>query len=149
MIREATPGDLATLADFNQAMARETEARELDRATLEAGIASLLADSTKGFYLVAEAGGEIVGQLMVTYEWSDWRNASFWWIQSVHVAQAHRRTGVYTALHREVERRARAAGACGLRLYVERDNARAQATYRHLGMVRSRYDLFETQLSGD
>lgn len=145
-LRPATLADLATLADWNQAMARETEARELPRATLEAGIAALLRDPTKGFYLVAEREGLVVGQLMITYEWSDWRNATFWWIQSVHVAVEHRRTGVYTALHREIERRAREAGACGLRLYVERDNARAQATYEHLGMSRSRYELYETKL---
>lgn len=146
VLRPATVADLATLADFNQAMARETEARELPRAPLEAGIAALLQDPTKGFYLLAERDGLVVGQLMITYEWSDWRNATFWWIQSVHVAADHRRTGVYTALHREIERRAREAGACGLRLYVERDNARAQATYEHLGMSRSRYELYETKL---
>lgn len=147
LLRAAELADLPVLADFNQAMAHETESRELPRAPLEAGIAAVLGDPTKGFYLLAERDREVVGQLMITYEWSDWRNADFWWIQSVHVAEKHRRTGIYTALHREIERRARASGACGLRLYVDRDNARARETYAHLGMAHARYDLYEVTLS--
>lgn len=145
-IRAATLADLATIADFNQAMARETEGRELPRERLEAGIRAVLTDPARGFYLIAEREGVVVGQLMVTYEWSDWRNAPFWWIQSVHVDTPHRRTGVYSALHREVARRAREAGACGLRLYVERDNAVARQTYERLGMAHSHYDMFEVPL---
>lgn len=145
-LREATLADLGTIADFNQAMAQETEGRVLPRARLEAGIRALLSEAGRGFYLIAERDGTIVGQLMVTYEWSDWKNAPYWWIQSVHVHAEHRRTGVYSALHRETARRAREAGACSLRLYVERDNAVARRTYEQLGMAHARYDMFEVSL---
>ena len=145
-LRSAAASDAAVIAEFNAAMARETEGKELDRARLEAGVRGLIDDASRGFYLLAERGGELVGQLMVTYEWSDWRNGTFWWIQSVFVRADHRRTGVYRALHDEVRRRAREAGACGLRLYVEQENAPAQATYRSLGMDATRYLLFEVEL---
>ncbi len=147
-IREATLADLGTIADFNQAMAQETEGRALPRQRLEAGIRTLLADRGHGFYLLAERERVIVGQLMVTYEWSDWKNAPYWWIQSVHVHAGHRRTGVYSALHHETARRARDAGACALRLYVERDNAVARRTYEELGMSHAQYDMFEFALGG-
>ena len=145
-LRSASPADVPVIAAFNAAMARETEGKELDPARLEAGVRGLLDEESRGFYLLAERGGELVGQLMVTYEWSDWRNGTFWWIQSVFVAAPHRRSGVYRALHDEVQRRAREAGACGLRLYVEQENAAAQATYRALGMDATRYLLFEVEL---
>ena len=145
-LRSARPGDLATIVSFNLAIARETESKALDPAVLERGVAAMLANRVLGFYTIAEERGAAVGQIMVTTEWSDWRAAHFWWIQSVYVEPASRRRGVYTALHRHVENAARAAGACGLRLYVERANAAAQATYRRLGMRASGYDLFETSL---
>ena len=145
-LRAAVPEDAEALVAANAAMASETEGLELDRARLARGVEALLGDPGRGSYLVAEADGRIVGQLMVTREWSDWRNGWFWWIQSVHVDPAWRRRGVYRALHRECELRARAAGACGLRLYVDRANQGAQATYASLGMARSHYDLFETEL---
>lgn len=128
-------------------MARETEGLSLDRVRLARGIEALLGDPAKGSYLVAEAGGRIVGQLMVTLEWSDWRNGWFWWIQSVRVEPSWRRRGVYRALHSECERLARQEGACGLRLYVDRSNGGAQATYAALGMSRSHYDLYETDFA--
>ena len=146
-LREATPADLATLAGFACAMARETEARVLDRATVERGIAAVLDDPSRGRYLVAERGGEAVGTLMLTYEWSDWRAATWWWIQSVYVSPAARRQGVFRALYRHVEQAAAAdPGVCGLRLYVERDNRDAQSTYAALGMRESHYRLFERAL---
>ena len=144
--RIAHAGDRDQIADFNQRLAAQTEDRQLDTATIRAGVAALLADPAKGFYVLAERDGVVVGQTMVTYEWSDWRNAAVWWIQSVYVLDAHRRTGVYSALHAEIARRARDAGACELRLYVERDNARARATYEHLGMTHSHYDMYEQPL---
>jgi ribosomal protein S18 acetylase RimI-like enzyme len=143
-VRPARADDLAVLVDFNAALARETESRELDRPTLERGVATLLADPTKGRYFVAEDDGVVVGALCITYEWSDWRNAVFWWIQSVYVRAEHRRTGVYTALYRAIEAQAREdAGVCGLRLYVDHDNARAQSVYAALGMRESHYRFFE------
>ncbi len=148
-IRRATPADADTIAVFNEAMALETERKALDPATIRAGVRELLVRGDLGFYLVAEEGGTPVGQLMITYEWSDWRNGFFWWIQSVYVAAAERRKGVYRRLHehvREMARRER--GVCGLRLYVEKDNAIAQETYRRLGMYETDYRLFEETWAG-
>jgi GNAT superfamily N-acetyltransferase len=142
-IRAATLDDIDLLVDFNAAMALETEGKRLDPARLRAGVAGVFDDSRRGVYRVAELEGEAVGGLLVTFEWSDWRNADFWWIQSVYVRPAARGRGVFGALYRTVEAEARAAGACGLRLYVERDNARAQASYRRLGMDGTHYLMFE------
>jgi len=126
-------------------MALETEGKVLDAATIRAGIAAGLADPGKARYLVAEQDGRAVGTLMLTTEWSDWRNGWWWWIQSVYVAPDARRHGVFRALYAHVESEARATpGVCGLRLYVENDNARAQATYQSLGMNDARYRVFET-----
>lgn len=143
VIRDATVADLPFLVASARAMALETEAKPLAEAVVTAGVAGLLACADRGFYLVAERMQQPVGTLMVTYEWSDWRNGDFWWIQSVYVIAGARRGGVFRTLHAETARRARAAGAVGLRLYVEQDNARAQATYAALGMGRTHYALYE------
>lgn len=148
-VRPATSADANTIVDFNAAMAEETEDKGLDRASLAQGVARMLAEPSRGFYLIAERDGQVAGQLMVTFEWSDWRNGDFWWIQSVFVRAEHRRRGVYSALHAAVAERAREAGACGLRLYVEQENESAQATYRRLGMDRTHYQLFEVEFSSD
>lgn len=140
-IRPATRTDVPFLVAGNAAMARETEGKALDRDVLKRGVDAVFADPRRGFYLVAEHAGEAVGCLLVTFEWSDWRNGDWWWIQSVYVSPAQRRHGVFRALYAETERRARAAGTVGLRLYVERDNARAQATYRALGMEEEPYRM--------
>lgn len=143
-VRAATSSDIHVLVQFNAAMARETEAKTLDPKLLRAGVAAVLAEPTRGFYLVAEIAGEIAGCLMITHEWSDWRNADWWWLQSVYVNAAHRRHGVFRALYAEVERRAEStAGVAGLRLYVERDNARAQQTYVAQGMAETHYRMYE------
>jgi GNAT superfamily N-acetyltransferase len=145
-IRPALAADLPTLVEFNAAMAAETEHRVLDRAVLTAGVQSVLADPAKGRYLVAlrERPSRIVGSLLVTYEWSDWRNRTFWWIQSVYVPVAERGSGVFRALYRHLYDEARTSGdVCGLRLYVEQENERAQAVYRSLGMAQSAYRMFE------
>ncbi|MEM7244886.1 MAG: GNAT family N-acetyltransferase [Acidobacteriota bacterium] len=146
VLRAAREDDDQTLAAFNAALAQETEDKTLPAERLLAGVRALLADPSRGFYVVAERDGEAVGQIMVTTEWSDWRNGFFWWIQSVYVAPEARRQGVYSALHREVERRARDESACGIRLYVERENTGAQATYRRLGMSPTVYELYEVEL---
>ena len=144
-IRLAAPGDVPTLAAYNAAMALETEHLELDAARLLRGVQAVLEDPAKGFYLVAEQAGAVIGQLMITFEWSDWRNGVFWWVQSVYVSPGHRGQGVYTALYKEALVRAESRGdVCGLRLYVERDNARAQAAYRKLGMSETVYLMYET-----
>lgn len=144
VIRTATSADLETLARWAEAMALETEGKVLDAATVRGGIAAGLADPNKARYFVAEQAGRAVGTLMLTTEWSDWRNGWWWWIQSVYVAEDARRLGVFRALYAHVEREAGATpGVCGLRLYVENDNARAQATYAALGMVDAHYRVFE------
>jgi len=143
-VRDAAPGDLDALVRFNLAMARETEGLQIDAERLRAGIGAALSDPAKGRYWIAECDGAVVGGVLVTHEWSDWRNAMFWWIQSVYVDPAHRGRGVFTALYRHVERVATAAGCCGLRLYVHEHNERARAVYYKLGMVSSGYQVLET-----
>ena len=145
-IRRATPTDFAFIVESNIAMAQETERLSLDEARVRAGVGAVLADSALGFYLIAEIDGSPAGQLMVTYEWSDWRNGLWWWIQSVYVRPEHRRKGVYTALHRHVAEAAQAEdGVCGIRLYVEQDNTTAQQVYESLDMYRTRYQMYEIE----
>ena len=145
-IRPATPDDIPHLVDWNVAMARETEDKALDPAVLRRGVAAVLDEARRGFYLVAESDGTAVGGLLVTYEWSDWRDGDFWWIQSVYVVPGARGRGVFRALHAEVVRRAQAAGAVGVRLYVEVENDRAQRVYAGLGMQRCHYHMYEQSL---
>lgn len=143
-IRAATAADLDVLAGFALAMARETEGLALDERTLRAGVAALLADPARGRSFVLEVDGEAVASLMLTTEWSEWRNGLFWWIQSVYVRPSHRGRGHYRRLHEHVRGlAAREPDVCGLRLYVERENAGAQATYRALGMYETQYLLFQ------
>jgi ribosomal protein S18 acetylase RimI-like enzyme len=143
-IRRAIPDDAGILIDFNCAMARETERKELDRELITSGVRALLANEALGFYVVAENDGESAGSLMITTEWSDWRNGNFWWIQSVYVKPEYRRRGVYRSLHEFVRRTAKQDPmVCGFRLYVERENTVAQNTYRSLGMHETSYRLFE------
>jgi len=143
-IRRAGAADAQTLVDFNCAMALETERKELLPEVIGAGVRALLANPAAGFYVLAEAGGRVVGALMLTKEWSDWRNGSFWWIQSVYVRPEHRRRGVYRQLYRHVQQLAASDSAvCGFRLYVERENSAAQAAYRALGMSETHYRVFE------
>ena len=143
-VRAACGADLDVLVEFNLALAQETEDHALDPEHLRAGVLRALRDPTRGRYTVAEVGGAAVGSLLVTREWSDWRDRWFWWIQSVYVLPGHRRRGVYSALHRSVVEAARAAGdVCGVRLYVETENRAAQTTYERLGMRRARYHMYE------
>jgi len=143
-VRDATLDDLETIVRFNGELARESEGIRLDRATLRAGVRALLDDAAKGRYFIAERAGEVAGQLMTTYEWSDWRNGLFLWIQSVYVAPEQRRAGVFRSLYRHVERLALGPGHCGLRLYVHDHNDGAKATYRRLGMVDGSYSVLQT-----
>jgi GNAT superfamily N-acetyltransferase len=148
-IRAAKPTDTAIIADFNARMALETEQRHLDIELVRQGVHALLIDLAKGAYFVAEseANGstKIVGQLLITYEWSDWRNGNFWWIQSVYVPEEFRGQGVFRALFNHVDQLAKSRNdVCGLRLYVDADNDSARKTYQQLGMKRTNYELFET-----
>ena len=145
-IRSATPDDVATIAEFNAAMALESEDVVLDIATLTAGVAAALADRSKAFYLLAEADGHPIGQLMVTYEWSDWRNGWIWWLQSVYVRPEYRRAGAFRRLYQRLRALADAQGNVhGLRLYVMRDNAGAKRTYESVGMAHAQYDMYLTE----
>ena len=145
-IRKATTADVELLASFNTALAEETEGKSLPQETLRAGIQALTGDASKGFYVVAEREGDAAACLMITMEWTDWRNGYFWWIQSVYVRPEHRRGGAYASLHRAVEEMARERGDVrGLRLYVDRENQIAKRAYEKLGMTHSRYDFFEVE----
>jgi ribosomal protein S18 acetylase RimI-like enzyme len=149
-IREAKPQDAAAITGFNDRIARETEHRSLDPEIIRPGVSNALADASKCQYWVADLNGVVIGQIMVTYEWSDWRNGTMWWIQSVYVHPDHRRQGVFSALYHHVESLARARdNVCGLRLYVEEQNERAQATYLALGMNKPGYLVMQTVFRDD
>lgn len=143
-IRLAGPADAEFLVRGNASMALETEGISLDLDRLRDGVHAVFEKPARGVYYVAEAGGRRVGMMMVTYEWSDWRNGDFWWIQSVYVEKEFRGQGVFTALYRHVENLAQTnSGVVGLRLYVEHENRRAQATYEKVGMAKTVYEMFE------
>ena len=143
---QAGPQHSDVIARFNQAMAIETEGKELPWEKIHPGINAILRDSSLGFYLVALDQGEVVGCLAITYEWSDWRNGLFWWIQSVFVAPSHRAKGVFTAMYSHVKDLASSeAGVCGIRLYVEKENTTAQQTYKKLGMIETHYRIMEEE----
>ena len=143
-IRPAQLNDAPILAEYNARMAWETEHKRLDREVLKCGVEAVLTSSDRGFYTVVEIGSEVVGQCLMTFEWSDWRNGWMWWIQSVYVREDARGNGVWSALYRHL--RDRAVGSpdvIGIRLYVERSNAKAKAAYTKLGMTDAGYDILE------
>lgn len=143
-IRPARPADVAVIADFNRRMARETEGRRLDPLRVARGVRTLLRNPAKGTYYLAETAGIVVGQLLITYEWSDWRNGNFWWIQSVYVRADYRGRGIFRALFERIRRLAeRRRDVCGLRLYVDARNGGARKTYARLGMQKTGYEVFE------
>ncbi|TVP15450.1 GNAT family N-acetyltransferase [Shewanella sp. KCT] len=143
-IRKGQQSDLTALVQFNQAMANETEGLSLDQQTLTQGVQTLLENPARGFYLVAEEAGEILGSLMVTFEWSDWRAKDYYWIQSVYIRPQNRRQGIYAKLYEAVKQIAEDnGGAASFRLYVEQENHKAQKTYEALGMKQSYYLMYE------
>lgn len=144
LIRPGELKDAKLIAEYNQAMAWETEHKHLDLPTVNRGVARVFGDPKKGFYLVAESKGKMIGQLMVTFEWSDWRDGWFWWIQSVYVKSEYRRQGIFRKLFDSAVQQAKLAGdVVGIRLYVEQDNKKAQATYAGLGMKNPGYFVEE------
>jgi len=146
-IRLATAADADALVEFNQAMALETEGKHLDPIVLASGVRAVFADTNKGFYVVADDAGKIAGGLMVTFEWSDWRNSWFWWIQSVYILPEFRGHGLYRRLYDFVKARAdQSREVCGFRLYVETENTSAQLVYERVGMRRSHYLMYEENL---
>jgi len=143
-VRPAVPDDWPIIVDFNCRLAEESEGKKLDRAHVEPGVRTLLADPRRGRYLVAMAENRPVGQLMHTYEWSDWRNGDIWWLQSVYVHPDFRRQGVFRALFEKLRSDAEADPAVvGLRLYVEEHNRQAHETYRKLGLASGGYFVME------
>ena len=143
-VREAVSGDVGSLVRFNVLMAEETEGKKLDEHVLTSGVNAVFDDPGRGFYIVAEIGGEVVGSLMITYEWSDWRNGVFWWVQSVYVDTDYRRRGVFRAMYNEISQRVLTTeGVCGCRLYVENENTGAQSTYIDLGFKETPYKMYE------
>jgi GNAT superfamily N-acetyltransferase len=147
-IRLAHPEDVPVIVENNRALARETENKDLDRSTLQTGVNEVFENPQRGFYLLAEQDGRVVGQTLITFEWSDWRNADFWWFQSVYVDPNERKSGIFRALYRHVLSEAEQnPKVCGLRLYVHRDNRQAQSVYLSLGMDPAHYQMFEKDFS--
>ena len=146
-IRIAVASDASSLVEFNQAMALETEGKQLDNSVLTRGVNKVFLDPNKGFYVAAEEDGVIIGGLMVTFEWSDWRDAWFWWIQSVYIRPQARGKGLYRQMYEFVKDHARKKGdVCGFRLYVETENANARSVYDKVGMSASHYLMYEEEV---
>ncbi len=144
LVRRAVIDDLQTIIAFNQAMALETENISLDASVLKAGVENLFRNSEHGFYVVCELEGKVRACLMITYEWSDWRNGLFWWVQSVFVHKDNRQQGLYKLMYEFVKTQVdQSKDMVGLRLYVDKDNKKAQKVYSKLGMHKSNYQLFE------
>ena len=142
--RDAVPADAGAIIEFQLAMAHDTENVALDRGILTRGVEAVFANPAYGRYFVAESGGTVVGSLLITYEWSDWRNGNVWWIQSVYVAESHRRRGIYAGLYQHVRAMVEARPEIrGIRLYVDNRNKPAQEVYRKLGMEGEHYRVFE------
>ena len=146
-IRIAKAEDAPAMVEFNQAMALETEGKQLETETLRKGVEAVFADEKKGFYVVAEnSEGKIIGGLMITFEWSDWRNGWFWWIQSVYILPEGRGKRIYSRLYDFVKEKAANQGnVCGFRLYVERENTHAQKVYESVGMNQPHYLMYEEE----
>jgi ribosomal protein S18 acetylase RimI-like enzyme len=142
-IRKAVPDDSESIIDFQQKMAWETESLTLDRAILDKGVAAVFENEGKGQYYVAEKEGVVIASLLITYEWSDWRNSDVWWFQSVYVLPDHRRSGIFRQMYSCIKEEGIKQGIAGLRLYVESNNKRAMATYEALGMHSEHYTMYE------
>lgn len=143
LIRRANPDDAKVIISFQQAMAMETELLKLDQTTLEAGVKSVFEDPSKGEYFVAENSGSVIASLLITYEWSDWRNSSVWWFQSVYVIPEYRRKGIFRMMYLFIKEEADRLGIAGLRLYVETNNSAAMRTYEAMGMTGEHYRMYE------
>jgi ribosomal protein S18 acetylase RimI-like enzyme len=143
-IRAAKAGDIGLIIDFQLKMAYETEKIHLDPVMLKQGVKAVFEQSNKGRYFIAEMDGEPSASLMITYEWSDWRNRNIWWIQSVYVKPEARRKGVYAAMYAHIQVLAHEDPSVGgIRLYVDKTNTTAQQTYSQLGMNGDHYQVFE------
>lgn len=143
-IRRANINDLDKIVEYNYNLAYETEDKELDKKILTNGVKRILEDETKGIYHVCEVDGKVVGQIMYTYEWSDWRDGTFIWVQSVYVHKDYRGKGIFKALYNKVKEICdNNSEYVGIRLYVERENYNAQKTYKKIGMTECNYYMYE------
>ena len=146
-VRIGKPNDIESIVKFNQAMALETEQKNLSLPLLTKGVKAVFENPEHGFYVVAEIDNEVIGCLLVTYEWSDWRCGLFWWLQSLYVAPEYRQQGVFHQLYKFVKEKAvNDSNICGFRLYVEKDNYVAQSSYKKVGMEESGYKIYEEML---
>jgi len=142
-IRKARPEDAKVIIDFQQKMAWETEQMTLVQEIITKGVNAVFNNPERGQYWVAEKNDVVVASLLITYEWSDWRNSNVWWVQSVYVLSDYRRTGIFRSMYRHIKNEADKQGIAGLRLYVETNNLRAQKTYEALGMHSEHYTMYE------
>jgi GNAT superfamily N-acetyltransferase len=148
VVRSATPADASTIIEYNRLLALETENQVLDARVLAPGVAAILGDRNRGRYFVADDNGDVIGQIMITYEWSDWRNGWIWWLQSVYVRADRRKGGVFRSIFQHIEGQARKEGnVAGIRLYVEHENRAAQSTYRKLGFDEIHFFLLQKLLA--
>ncbi len=143
VVRKAISGDALPIIDFQQKMAWETEKKKLDNITVTKGVNAVFADELRGQYYVAEDDGKVVASLLITYEWSDWRNSIVWWFQSVYVLPEFRRQGIFRLMYTCIKQLAEEQDIAGLRLYVETENKRARKTYEALGMSSEHYSFYE------
>ncbi len=142
-IRKARQEDAPFIIDFQQKMAWETESMTLPADIITSGVNAVFSNPLLGHYWVAESNGQVVASLLITYEWSDWRNTNVWWIQSVYVHPSVRRTGIFRSMYQQIRDETEKIGVAGLRLYVETNNTRAQKTYKALGMRKEHYTMYE------
>jgi ribosomal protein S18 acetylase RimI-like enzyme len=142
-IRKATPSDARAIIYFQVNMAWETEEMKLVPETVTKGVHAVFDDPSRGQYYVAENDGYVIASLLITYEWSDWRNCNVWWFQSVYVAPEFRRQGIFRKMYDHIKNLAEEQDIAGLRLYVETRNSRAQKTYEALGMSSEHYSFYE------
>jgi ribosomal protein S18 acetylase RimI-like enzyme len=142
-VRKANPSDAEIIIGFQQNMALETENLYLSPDIVSKGVNAVFANPPLGQYWVAEENRQVIASLMITYEWSDWRNSNVWWFQSVYVKPSHRRKGVFTTMYGHIKNEAERLGVPGLRLYVETNNTGAIRTYEALGMNREHYSMYE------
>ena len=143
-MRRATTKDASAIINHNIQLAKESEDEHLDPLIAKQGVHTLFSHPEKGFYLIAEENDTIIGQLMITFEWSDWRNQDIWWIQSIYVQKEYREKGVFTALYKEIQKQAKQHHIPLLRLYVHKDNEHAQQVYDKKGMKKGTYIFYET-----
>ena len=142
-IRKATPRDIDSIIDFQQKMAWETEGMQLVAGIISQGVKGVFDEASRGQYYVAENGGIVIASLLITYEWSDWRNTNIWWFQSVYVLPGFRRQGVFRKMYAFIKKEAEKQNVAGLRLYVETNNSRAKMTYEAMGMTSEHYTMYE------